>query len=290
MLTSRSAARMATSATTPAGRAPGCAPRAGPPVRNRAGRLTRAAWALSSRSSSPPGRPRPRGRASRRGRPQIVEHVDDGDAVVGADVGPDPRVPRGDAGHVPEATREAQQRSVLLAALVGQPHQRRRRQVRDVRHHRHQLIVPVGRQGDDLGPQVPTIWRTPAKALASVPSVGVSTQVAPSKSSAAPLDPLLLEPAIGWPPTKRASATASTIDAFTPPTSVTTPVVVASARRASSATASTGVATNVTSAADRRRRRRARPAPGPCRRTRGRRRGRSRASRCGAGGGRWSPR
>ena len=69
-------------------------------------------------------------------------------------------------------------------------------------------------------------------ALASVPSVGVSTHVAPSNSSAAaPSTPSCSEPAIGWPPTKRGSATASTIGAFTLPTSVTTPVVVASARR-----------------------------------------------------------
>ena len=155
MLASRSVARLATSATTPGRSGTGMrTSRRSAGVRNRAGRLTRAARALSSRSRARPGRPWPRGRASRRAAAQIVEYVDDGGAVLGADVGPDPRVPRGDAGHVAEATRgEAEQRPVLLAALVGQAHQGGRRQVRDVRHHRHQLVVPVGRQGDDLGPQ-----------------------------------------------------------------------------------------------------------------------------------------
>ena len=124
-------------------------------MRNRAGRLTRAARACRARSSSPARSPSATtSRMSPSGGPQLVEHVDDGDAVVAADVGPDARVPRGDAGHVPEAAGgQAQQRPVLLAALVGQPHQRGRRQVGHVRHDRHQLVVAVGRQGDDLGPQ-----------------------------------------------------------------------------------------------------------------------------------------
>ncbi len=56
---------------------------------------------------------------------QAVEPVDDGDAVLVADVGPDGRVPGGDAGHVAEAAGgQAQQGGVLLGPLVGQRHQR----------------------------------------------------------------------------------------------------------------------------------------------------------------------
>ena len=53
---------------------------------------------------------------------------------------------------------------------------------------------------------------------------------------------------MGWPPMNRGSATASTIDALTLPTSVTVPSVVASASLAASATARTGVARKVISA------------------------------------------
>src|SRR5918994_1759665 len=60
--------------------------------------------------------------------------------------------------------------------------------------------------------------------------------------------PSCSDPAIGCPPTNRASATASTIDAFTDPTSVTRPGPAANAARASSATARTGIATKVTAA------------------------------------------
>ena len=55
------------------------------------------------------------------------------------------------------------------------------------------------------------------------------------------------EPAMGWPPRKRGSATAAARDAFTLPTSVTTPVVAASARRTASGIDEAGVATNVIS-------------------------------------------
>src|ERR671911_201111 len=74
--------------------------------------------------------------------------------VVAAYVRPDARVPRGDAGHVPEAARcEPEQRPVLLAAGVGQAHEGRSREVWHVRHDRHQDIVAVGGQGNHVGAQ-----------------------------------------------------------------------------------------------------------------------------------------
>ena len=87
--------------------------------------------------------------------------------------------------------------------------------------------------------------------------------------ASAPSSPSSSEPAIGWPPMNRGSATAATALALVEPTSVTTPPVSARARLASSANARTGAATNVISAAgssptasmiDRRQRHR-RPAP-----------------------------
>ena len=78
-------------------------------------------------------------------------------------------------------------------------------------------------------------------------AVGVRTHTAPAKrSGSAPSTPSCSEPAMGWPPRKRGSPTASTTDAFTLPTSVTMPWPAASAARAAAATARTGVATNVT--------------------------------------------
>ncbi len=91
--------------------------------------------------------------------------------------------------------------------------------------------------------------RSRAKDVSSVVPVGVSTQTAPAKrSGSAPSIPSCSEPAMGWPPMKRGSSTASTIDALTLPTSVTIPGPAANAARATSATARTGVARNVISA------------------------------------------
>ena len=83
---------------------------------------------------------------------QPVERRQDRVAVLGADVEPDVGMPAGDAGHVAEAARgEAQQRGVLLGAVGGQPHQRRRGQVRNVADHRDDLVVALRREGDDIG-------------------------------------------------------------------------------------------------------------------------------------------
>ena len=83
---------------------------------------------------------------------EAVEHVDDRRAVLGADVGPDAGMTGGDPGHVAEAAgREPQQRPVLLGSLVGEVHQRRRGEVRHVRHHRDERVVALGRQRDDVG-------------------------------------------------------------------------------------------------------------------------------------------
>ena len=91
-------------------------------------------------------------------------------------------------------------------------------------------------------------WRSGAMATTSAPSTemtvvswentrssasssGVSTQIAPSnRFGSAPSNPSRSLPAIGWPPTKRGSVMAAQIGPFTLPTSVTMPVVSASAR------------------------------------------------------------
>ena len=83
----------------------------------------------------------------------------------------------------------------------------------------------------------------------SVSSVGVSTHTAlRNRSARAPATPSCSLPAMGWPPTKRLSATAATMGAFTLPTSVTSPAPAPSALRASAAAELTGVATNTMSA------------------------------------------
>ena len=85
-----------------------------------------------------------------------------------------------------------------------------------------------------------------ANVASEVPACGVSTHTAPTNIDAsAPSSPSSSLPAIGCPPTKRASSIAATIPPFTLPTSVTIPTVSVSARLTWSASASTGVATNV---------------------------------------------
>ena len=61
----------------------------------------------------------------------------------------------GDAGHVAEAAGgEAQQRGVLLGAVAGQAHQRRRGEVRHVADDGDDLVVAIGGQGDDIGAEL----------------------------------------------------------------------------------------------------------------------------------------
>src|SRR5262245_35308096 len=91
-------------------------------------------------------------------------------------------------------------------------------------------------------------------ATSLVTGVGVSTHFAPTKrSSRAASMPSCSEPAIGWPPMKRAAssgrrrAISSTIGALTDPTSVTRPTPASSASTTTSAIAATGTATNATS-------------------------------------------
>ena len=80
---------------------------------------------------------------------QRVERVDDGGGVLGADVRPDAGMAGGDAGHVAEAAGgQPEQRAVLFGPGAGRVHERRRDQVRDVRHHGDQAVVvcrPRGR-------------------------------------------------------------------------------------------------------------------------------------------------
>ena len=79
-------------------------------------------------------------------------------------------------------------------------------------------------------PRSDTTRATAANVVSAVAAVGVSTQTAPSNMAAsAPSRPSSSEPAIGWPPQKRSSATAAATGAFTLPTSVTSPLVAARA-------------------------------------------------------------
>ena len=106
-----------------------------------------------------------------------------------------------------------------------------------------------GGRATTSAPRDVTTDRMRAKALGSVSTVGVSTHVAPSKRLAsAPSTPSCSEPAMGWPPTNRASATAAATGPLTLPTSVTRPDPAARAARASPGMASTGTQMNVRSA------------------------------------------
>ena len=185
---------------------------------------------------------------------EAVERVDDGVAVLGADVGPDGRVARRRCGSCPGSRRRPG------AAGRRAPRPARRPGVISVaavrwgtwRHDGHQRVVAVGREGDDLGAEVghdPSARRRRRRRRCS--AVGVSTQTAPSnRSASAPSTPSSSEPAIGWPPTKRGSAIAADAsDAFTLPTSVTSAGGRGQRRGGPRRrSAQTGVATNVISA------------------------------------------
>ena len=97
----------------------------------------------------------------------------------------------------------------------------------------------------------PSSVTTPAtcsKLLSEIPTEGVNTQTALSNNLAsAPANPMSSLPAIGCPPINRGSLICPTRWAFTPPTSVTKPVVSVNARTTCSAIEDTGVATNVMS-------------------------------------------
>ena len=83
---------------------------------------------------------------------ELVELVDDGRAVLGADVGPNAGMAGRHARHVAEATgREPQQHPLFGRTFVGQLHQRGRRQVRNVRHQRNHRVVPFRRERYHLG-------------------------------------------------------------------------------------------------------------------------------------------
>jgi hypothetical protein len=83
---------------------------------------------------------------------ELVEHTDDGGAVLGADVEPDRRTPARHPRHVAKAAGgEAQQRSMFLGTFARETHQRGRGEVRNVADHRDELIVALGAQCNDLG-------------------------------------------------------------------------------------------------------------------------------------------
>lgn len=106
--------------------------------------------------------------------------------------------------------------------------------------HGYDLVVALGRQGDDIGPELGDHRGHRANVVSAVAVFGVSTQTAPLNIPAsAPSRPSNSDPAIGWPPTNRGSSTSAAIEPFTDPVSVTRPVVLASARRTCSAMAMT---------------------------------------------------
>ena len=160
-------------------------------------------------------------------REQAVEHVDDGGAVLGADVRPDAGVAGRDAGHVAEAAGRQPQQGAVLRRQRSSASRISEAAVRcgHVGDDRHQRVVVVRRQRDHVGPQ--TGDRPTAAGRRRVSSVvagrGQHPHGAREEVGSAPSIPSCSEPAIGWPPTKRGSSTASTIDALTLPTSVTIP-------------------------------------------------------------------
>ena len=92
-----------------------------------------------------------------------------------------------------------------------------------------------GGRATTSAPRSDTIRATAANVVSAVSAVGVSTQTAPSNIAAsAPSSPSSSDPAMGWPAQNRGSATAAAMGPLTLPTSVTTPVVPASARRTAS--------------------------------------------------------
>ena len=109
----------------------------------------------------------------------------------------------------PAASRSSARCSRLVRR--GDVHQRRRRELRHVAHERDEHVVIVGRHRDDLGLQI--AQQTAAARCTRLPRssvVGVSTHAAPTNRSArAPSMPSCSEPAIGWPPTKRAARPAA---------------------------------------------------------------------------------
>ena len=117
----------------------------------------------------------------------LVERGDDRVTVRDADVGPDPGMARGDPGHVAEpARREPEQRACSAPRVAATSISVRRRELRDVTHDRHQRVVLL--RASPRTTSAPTAprraCRTAANASASVRSVGVSTQVAPTNRSA----------------------------------------------------------------------------------------------------------
>ena len=200
MLTPSSLASVVTSASTP----------------GRSGTGTRTSASSSGRAdAAPAGSPAPRGpararrssavavavrprrRACRASAPiEPVEHVDDGVAVLGADVGPDAGVARRRCGSCRGSRRRpgAAGRACSSAPLGGQRHQRGRGEVGHVGHHGDQRVVALGRQRDDLGAE-----RRHDRAHARVGRrrrcrrVGVSTHAAPCEQvGVGAVDALLL--------------------------------------------------------------------------------------------------
>ena len=76
---------------------------------------------------------------------QLVERVEDGGTVLGADVEPDPWLPARHTGHVAETTGgEAEQRGVLLGTRAGETHQGRRGEMWHVADDGDQMVVTFG--------------------------------------------------------------------------------------------------------------------------------------------------
>ncbi len=78
-------------------------------------------------------------------REQRIERIDDCRRVLGADIRPNARMPRCDAGHVTKAAcGEAEQGAVLFGTVRRRIHQGGRDQVRHVGHHGHEPVVIGG--------------------------------------------------------------------------------------------------------------------------------------------------
>ena len=246
----------------PDGRAPGrAAPRADPATRraDRAGCGGPRAPARASRAARAPSRLRHERRARRRatrGSRRARRRSRRGSATqMSGQIAGCPAAMRVMSRNPPAASRSSS--ACSLAAVGGDVHQRGRRELRHVAHDRHERVVVLGRDLDDLGAEPAD--HAPDRGVRGrgrCRRSGVSTHVAPAnRSASAPSSPSCSEPAIGCPPTKRGAsiracrrAPRRAPRAFTEPTSVTAGAPASSASTTSSATRPTGTATITTSA------------------------------------------
>ena len=216
----------------------------------RLGRLVRASRARCSRSSSAVAvvavdDRRASRRAARSGRRAPTTMAGRFSAQMSSQMSGWPLATRVMSRNPPAARRSSA--ACSSARSAARPIRRRRGEVRHVADHGDHLVVALGRHRHDLGAELgdhaPRPWRTWRRRCRRT---GVSTQTAPLNIVAVgAVEPVELAAGHRVAADEAGIVDGAAIAPFTLPTSVTTPVVSASARLTWSATASTGTATNV---------------------------------------------